>query len=176
MAELNSPTTPRPRRNRNPLSKLKQLFFPKPLNTKTKRRPRKPPIGRPRRKTPKPSIQRPGKARPRRPASSLRPPPAKRRRRHANGGLWPRPSRRPRRRFPFTTYLDGARNVFYRFQSRCRRLRRQIAWYAGLKVRPWQQMYRSRAIVLSVHFGRFHLFICPSWFGEVTKSRITRVT
>ena len=132
-AELRAPTTPRPTTKKNPLSKLKQLFFPKPLlNNKNKRRPRKPPIGRPRRKPPNPSIQRPGQARPRQPASSLMPPPARRRRRHATSGLWPRPPRR--RRFPFSSFLEGARNVFYRFQSRCRRLRRQIAWYAGLKV------------------------------------------
>ena len=121
--QLNAVTTPRPRKNlMSPFSNLKQLFSPRPLK---KRRPRgKPAIRRPTKK-------RKTKRRPRRPPSRQRPPPP------------PPPRRRPRRavsrwrRFSLSNYLDEARNTFYRFQARTRRLRKQIAWYAGLKVLTW---------------------------------------
>ena len=112
--DINAITTPSPRKNKNPFSKLRQLFSPGPLRNPDKRRPRKPPIRRPR--------KRPARM-PRIPPASMRPP---------RGN----PLRRPKRSTPifFYNYLDEARNMFYRFQARCRRLRRQIAWYAGLKV------------------------------------------
>ena len=124
---INVITTPRPRKSENPFSKLRQLFSPGPLKNQNKKRPRNPAIRRPTRKRPrKRPVTRRRKARAR-----LRPPPPRE-----------RPPRRPkrdgssrRRRSFFSSYLDGARNMFYRFQARCRRLRRQIAWHAGLKVR-----------------------------------------
>ena len=114
--QLNAVTTPRPRKNKkNPFSNLKQLFSPRPLK---KRRPRgKPAIRRPTKKRPT--------RRPRRPPSRQRQPPPLRRPRRAVS-RW--------RRFSLSNYLDEARNMFYRFQARTRRLRKQIAWHAGLKV------------------------------------------
>ena len=118
--QLSAVTTPRPRKKlKSPFSNLKQLFSPRPLK---KRRPRgKPAIRRPTKKR-KPT------RRPRRPPSRQRPPPPRRRPRRAVS-RW--------RRFSLSNYLDEARNTFYRFQARTRRLRKQIAWYAGLKVRTW---------------------------------------
>ena len=130
--DINAITTPRtrPRRNRNPFYRLKQLFSPGPLKNKNKRRPRKPQIRRPTRKRPR---KRPVR-RPRKPPARLRPPPPRKRPLRRPKRSTPDGMRRPRR-FIFSSYLDGARNMFYRFQARCRRLRRQIGWHAGLKVR-----------------------------------------
>lgn len=136
--EINSITTPRPRKNRNPFSKLKQLFSPKPFKHKKKRRPTKPPIRRPRKRPVR---------RPRKPPARLRPPTPPRK----------RPLRRPKRstrRFFFSSYLDGARNMFYRFQARCRRLRRQIAWHAGLKVRTSNSRFQLKLkLIIKCNFN-----------------------
>ena len=117
--QLSAVTTPRPRKKlKSPFSNLKQLFSPRPL-----RKPRlrgKPAIRRPTKKRPT--------RRPRRPPSRQRPLPPLRRPRRAVS-RW--------RRFSLSNYLDEARNMFYRFQARTRRLRKQIAWYAGLKVRTY---------------------------------------